>query len=142
MSALELSGLWRCFSFSEMRYCVKTHFALKRKHDFWTYLFFIFQTLSDTQEKWSVIISVNSDLVKQVSCTVQALFDGLLATSVFMMLLVFMLPVTICQSSSLTVNHITPGAEVIITNPVHLILIYVLMRFFQGGGTGKCTGFF
>jgi len=33
------------------------------------------------------------------------------------------------------VNHLTPGS-VAITDPWHLILIYVALRFLQGGGTG------
>lgn len=33
------------------------------------------------------------------------------------------------------VNHLTPG-KVAITDPWHLILIYVALRFLQGGGTG------
>ena len=33
------------------------------------------------------------------------------------------------------VNRLTPGS-VTITDPWHLILIYVALRFLQGGGTG------
>ncbi|XP_022787340.1 ATP-binding cassette sub-family B member 6, mitochondrial-like [Stylophora pistillata] len=34
------------------------------------------------------------------------------------------------------VNRLTPGEEARITDPWHLILIYVALRFLQGGGTG------
>lgn len=34
------------------------------------------------------------------------------------------------------VNRLTPGKEAKITDPWHLILIYVALRFLQGGGTG------
>ena len=37
--------------------------------------------------------------------------------------------------SVVLVNHLTPG-KVAITDPWHLILIYVALRFLQGGGTG------
>ena len=35
-----------------------------------------------------------------------------------------------------SVNRLTPGKEAKITDPWHLILIYVALRFLQGGGTG------
>ena len=35
-----------------------------------------------------------------------------------------------------SVNRLTQGKDIKITDPWHLILIYVALRFLQGGGTG------
>ena len=37
---------------------------------------------------------------------------------------------------SILVNQLTPGKEEVLRNPWHLVVIYVTLRFLQGGGTG------